>query len=89
MLTGPNLVTFGRAASAAVELFKLIDRKSQIDAFDPSGVQPTVLVGDIELDSVDFSYPMRPDTVVLRNFSLKMPAGKVTALVVRYFYNCR
>ncbi|KAM3499894.1 hypothetical protein MY10362_006883 [Beauveria mimosiformis] len=52
MLTGPILVTFGRAASAAVDLFKLIDRKSEIDAFDRSGVQPNALAGDIELDSV-------------------------------------
>nr|WOF01067.1 leptomycin B resistance protein Pmd1 [Corynespora cassiicola] len=81
MLMGPNFVTFGRAASAAVNLFKLIDRESKIDAFDPSGMQPTALVGDIELDSVEFSYPMRPDTVVLHNFSLSIPAGKVTALV--------
>ena len=83
MLTGPNFVTFGRAASAAADLFKLIDRESQIDSFDPSGIQPTVLVGDIELESVSFSYPTRPDTVVLRNFSLRIPARKVTALVVR------
>ncbi|KAJ4986221.1 multidrug/pheromone exporter [Stagonosporopsis vannaccii] len=81
MLTGPNFVTFGQAASAAIDLFKLIDRIPRIDALDPAGEQPATLVGDIQLDSVDFSYPMRPDTVVLRNFSLKIPAGKVTALV--------
>ncbi|KAF2019493.1 multidrug/pheromone exporter [Aaosphaeria arxii CBS 175.79] len=81
MLTGPNFITFGRAASAAVDLCKLIDRESKIDAFDASGVQPTALVGDVELDSVNFSYPMRPNIVVLQDFSLSIPAGKVTALV--------
>jgi ATP-binding cassette, subfamily B (MDR/TAP), member 1 len=86
MVTGPNFVTFGRAASAAADLFKLIDRKSQIDAFDASGTQPTAFAGDIELDSVEFSYPMRSDIVVLRNLSLKIPAGKVTALVVCSFH---
>lgn len=87
MITGPNFVTFGRAASAAVDLFKLIDRETQIDAFDPSGAQPTALVGDIELESINFSYPMRPDAVILHNFSLKIPAGKVTALVVNFLYD--
>lgn len=82
MMTGPNVATFGRAASAAVNLFELIDRESQVDVFDPSGVQLTALVGNIELDSIVFSYPTRPDIVVLRNLSLKIPFGKVTALVV-------
>jgi ATP-binding cassette subfamily B (MDR/TAP) protein 1 len=79
------MMTFGRAASAAVNLFKLIDRESRIDALNSSGIQPTALTGSIQLDSVNFSYPMRPDTVVLHIFSLEIPAGKVTALVVRQF----
>ena len=37
--------------------------------------------GDVELENVEFSYPTRPDTRVLKNFSLHAPAGKVTALV--------
>ncbi|KAL1792258.1 hypothetical protein ACET3X_010009 [Alternaria dauci] len=81
MQTGPNFVTFGRAGSAAVALFKLVDRESQIDSLATFGIEPAALTGDIELDSVSFTYPMRPDTAVLRNFSLKIPAGKVTALV--------
>ncbi|KAH8629622.1 Leptomycin B resistance protein pmd1 [Alternaria alternata] len=81
MLTGPNFVTFGRAASAAIDLFELMDRKSRIDSLDPSGIEPAALIGEVELESVRFNYPMRPDTMVLRDFSLKIPAGKVTALV--------
>ncbi|CAN9478437.1 unnamed protein product [Alternaria alternata] len=81
MLTGPNFITFGRAASAAIDLFELIDRKSKIDSLDPSGIEPAALIGEIKLESVRFSYPMRPDTMVLRDFSLRIPAGKVTALV--------
>jgi len=81
MLTGPNFVTFGRAASAAIDLFELMDRKSRIDSLDPSGIEPAALIGEVELEYVRFNYPMRPDTMVLRDFSLKIPAGKVTALV--------
>ena len=81
MLTGPNFVTFGRAASAAIDLFELMDRKSRIDSLDPFGIEPAALIGEVELESVRFNYPMRPDTMVLRDFSLKIPAGKVTALV--------
>lgn len=77
----PFIMDFTRAASAASELFQLIDRKSQIDPFDPSGQQPASVIGDIQFHKVSFSYPMRPGITVLDDFSLHIPAGKVTALV--------
>jgi ATP-binding cassette, subfamily B (MDR/TAP), member 1 len=81
---GPHVVTFTRAGAAAVELFDLIDRKSAIDTFEASGQEPTTSKGNIELQNVSFSYPTRPDVRVLDDFSLTVPAGKVTALVVSY-----
>ena len=78
----PNMVTFTRAATAASELFTLIDRISDIDPFDLSGEKPTSIRGSIDIRGLDFSYPTRPDVTVLDDFSLHIPAGKVTALVV-------
>ncbi|KAJ0379395.1 hypothetical protein COL26b_002237 [Colletotrichum chrysophilum] len=80
MLT-PYIIEFTRAASAAAHLFKLIDRPSEIDPFDKSGEQPTDTVGVVDLENITFSYPTRPGVTVLDNFSLHIPAGKVTALV--------
>jgi len=37
--------------------------------------------GDIEFDNVMFSYPTRPDVLVLNAFSLKLPKDTTTALV--------
>jgi ATP-binding cassette subfamily B (MDR/TAP) protein 1 len=82
MMMAPNFATFGRAATAAVEFFKLIDRQSDIDAFDQSGSRPDSVNGGIEIRGVSFMYPTRPDTTVLDNLTLSIPAGKVTALVV-------
>lgn len=81
----PNMVTFTRAATAASELFALIDRVSEIDPFDPTGEKPANFNGSIEIRGLTFSYPTRPDVTVLDDFSLHVPAGKVTALVVSYF----
>ncbi|KAM0335328.1 hypothetical protein ACHAQA_000373 [Verticillium albo-atrum] len=81
MQLGPHIVSFGRAASAAVEMFRLIDRTSQIDAFDISGCKPETVKGYLDLQGINFSYPSRPDVSVLNDFSLHIPAGKVTALV--------
>ncbi|KAH6840670.1 P-loop containing nucleoside triphosphate hydrolase protein [Chaetomium sp. MPI-CAGE-AT-0009] len=81
MQLGPHAVSFSRAASAAVEMFKLIDRVSVIDAFDESGCRPESVSGCLDLEGITFSYPSRPDVTILDNFSLRIPAGKRTALV--------
>ncbi|KAL4935116.1 hypothetical protein BDV06DRAFT_234625 [Aspergillus oleicola] len=77
----PNLVTFSRATTAASELFALIDRQSEINPFDETGDKPDVDASSIDLHGVSFSYPTRPDVSVLEDFTLDIPAGKVTALV--------
>lgn len=79
--TTPYLIDFTRAATAASEMFKLIDRKSLIDPLDQSGEIPAAVTGEIEFENVSFCYPMRPKTMVLDDYSLRFPAGKTTALV--------
>ena len=76
------MVTFSRAAAAAGDLFFLIDRMSEIDSFGDSGEKPHSVSGTIDLQNVTFSYPTRPDIKVLQDFTLQVPPGKVTALVV-------
>ncbi|KAL4908270.1 hypothetical protein BDW74DRAFT_188412 [Aspergillus multicolor] len=77
----PHAITFTRAASAASELFTLIDRESEINPFEHRGDRPTTTTGTLEINHVQFSYPTRPNVRVLDDFSLRIPAGKVTALV--------
>lgn len=77
----PYAIDFSRAATAAAKLFNLIDRKSDIDPFMDVGDKPTETIGDVELENITFAYPTRPGVPVLEDFSLKVPAGKVTALV--------
>ncbi|PTB65262.1 P-loop containing nucleoside triphosphate hydrolase protein [Trichoderma citrinoviride] len=98
----PYSIEFARAASGAAQLFELIDRKSEINPFDESGEKPSEVTGHVELENVTFAYPSRPGVTVLDNFSLTVPAGKVTALVgqsgsgkstivglIERWYNCR
>ncbi|KAL5336638.1 P-loop containing nucleoside triphosphate hydrolase protein [Aspergillus crustosus] len=81
MQIAPHMVAFTRAATAATELFTLIDRQSEINPFDESGDKPEETIGFINLSGVNFSYPTRPDVTVLDDYTLNVPAGKVTALV--------
>ena len=59
----------------------VVDRRTEIDGSDPRGETPDSGGGEVELRSVHFSYPTRPDVPVFRDFSLRIAAGKVTALV--------
>lgn len=83
-MLAPYSIEFTRAATGAAKLFVLIDRKSDIDPFSDAGDEPPEIKGLVELENVSFAYPTRPGITVLDDFTLRVPAGKVTALVVCY-----
>jgi ATP-binding cassette subfamily B (MDR/TAP) protein 1 len=77
----PHLQAFGQAVAAATKVFNTIERQSPIDPEVETGSKPETFVGNIEFDDIKLVYPSRPDTTVLDGFSLKVPAGKMLALV--------
>jgi ATP-binding cassette subfamily B (MDR/TAP) protein 1 len=77
----PHLQAFGAAVAAATKVFNTIERDSPIDPEADDGEKPDKFVGDIEFKDIKHIYPSRPDTTVLDGFSLKIPAGKMIALV--------
>lgn len=69
-----------RAAGATERLFAIVDTLPAIR--DPDA--PLSLPaggGALRFDSVNFAYPSRPDTPVLRQFDLSIAPGEVVALV--------
>ncbi|OJJ08481.1 hypothetical protein ASPVEDRAFT_156125 [Aspergillus versicolor CBS 583.65] len=77
----PQLTAITNAAAAASELFQFMDKPSKLDPLSHIGYKPRTCHGAIELQHVNFAYPSRPETQVLRDFSISIPAGKTTALV--------
>ncbi|KAI9843008.1 MAG: hypothetical protein M1838_002894 [Thelocarpon superellum] len=77
----PQIQTLTNAASAASELFSIIDKSSQLDPLDSAGARPSSCHGQIEVCSLNFAYPTRPLAQVLHDLTLTLPAGKTTALV--------
>jgi len=77
----PQIISLTKASSSADELFKTIDRKSEIDPLSDDGKVPSVCEGVVEIRDVSFAYPARPDITVLKSLTLSAPAGKTTALV--------
>ncbi|XP_051126677.1 ABC transporter B family member 15-like [Andrographis paniculata] len=62
-------------------IFAILDRCSLIEPEAPAGVKPTKLTGHVELRDIEFAYPSRPNTMVLKDFSIVIEAGESTALV--------
>lgn len=77
----PDLKYFTEASVAASRIFHMIDRTPQIDGEDTKGHILDTISGNLDFEHVKFTYPSRPDTVVLNNFNLKVEAGKTIALV--------
>lgn len=77
----PLVIDFTKASGAAEQLFKTIDRVSEIDALCEEGLTPETCIGGIEVKDLHFSYPTRPDAKVLKGLNLKILANKTTALV--------
>ncbi|KAL9654499.1 hypothetical protein ABK040_010519 [Willaertia magna] len=45
------------------------------------GLQPDKVLGNISIQNIDFAYPSRPNTMVMKDFSLEIKQGQAIALV--------
>jgi len=70
---------FMKAVGASERVFELTDRKPLVK--HQGGVAPNTMQGHFQLDNIHFSYPSRPDQVVLRGLDLTLAPGQVIALV--------
>ncbi|KAG9449100.1 hypothetical protein H6P81_009065 [Aristolochia fimbriata] len=77
----PDVKYFTEATVAATRIFERIDRVPVIDAEDKRGLVLDKVRGEIVFEGVKFAYPSRPDSIVLHEFGLVVPAGQTLALV--------
>lgn len=72
---------FAQGTVAAGRVYEIIDRIPDIDPYSSHGRTPSSIRGRIEFKSVTFSYPSRPDNLILRSLNLVIPSSKTLALV--------
>ncbi|KAL6615352.1 hypothetical protein ACP70R_037622 [Stipagrostis hirtigluma subsp. patula] len=77
----PSVRAFAEGQGAAYRMFKIIERKPDIDVYDTTSIILEDIRGDVELKDVYFSYPTRPGHLVFDGFSLQVPSGSTMALV--------
>ncbi|RHN52564.1 putative xenobiotic-transporting ATPase [Medicago truncatula] len=70
-----------KAIDSAASIFNILDSKPDIDSSSNDGVTQETVVGNIELQHVNFSYPTRPDIQIFKDLTLSIPSAKTVALV--------
>lgn len=71
-----------KGSSAIQSVLAILDRKSEIDPDNKWGLDfKKRIKGRVEFKNVFFSYPTRPDQMILKGLSLRIEAGKTVALV--------
>ena len=77
------LPDYAKAKAAVISMFDLFDRKPTINNWEPSGlkINNDEFVPDISLNSVDFTYPTRPDAKILKGIDISIKPGQRVAFV--------
>lgn len=75
------MTAFAAGQAAAYKMFKIINRKPEIDTYDTSAKKLDDIHGDIEFRDVYFSYPARTEEQIFKGFSLVINSGTTAALV--------
>lgn len=76
-----NLKYFSEASAAGERVVEVIKRVPKIDSDNMEGQILDNVTGEVEFKHVEFAYPSRPESIILKDFSLKVPTGKTVALV--------
>jgi len=76
-------VLFGqivRGMSAGTRVFEYIELRPTMKLNGGKKINKSYIKGDISFKNVKFSYPTRPDQIILNDLNLEIRAGKLTAL---------
>ncbi|PQQ01211.1 ABC transporter B family member 15 [Prunus yedoensis var. nudiflora] len=76
-----NLKYITEACSAGERIMEVTKLVPQIDSDNMGGKILEIFSSEVEFKQVKFAYPSRPDSIILNNFCLNIPAGKTVALV--------
>ncbi|KAI6211343.1 Multidrug resistance protein pgp-3 [Aphelenchoides besseyi] len=75
----PQMSIIMGARLAAGDIFKIIDRKPELDASSETGIKPSTVNGQIEFSNLHFAYPSRAEIKILNGVSLTVEAGQNVA----------
>ncbi|CAF3688467.1 unnamed protein product [Adineta steineri] len=72
---------YTKAVESADNILELLNRKPAIDNSSTDGEEIPNFTGQLDFEGIHFIYPNRPESIILRNFKLKIQPGQQVALV--------
>ncbi|MCB0324662.1 MAG: ATP-binding cassette domain-containing protein [Bdellovibrionales bacterium] len=72
---------FMQAVGAAERIFEIVDSPAHVTSPSAPLPIPQRRTGDIRFEGVSFSYPSRPDSLILHNLTFAIEEGQTVALV--------
>ncbi|KAB1211635.1 putative multidrug resistance protein [Morella rubra] len=76
-----NMKYFAEATSAGERIMEVLKRVPKIDSDNMGGEILEHVSGNVEFKHIEFAYPSRPESIILKDFCLEIPAGQTVALV--------
>ncbi|PWA74003.1 NHPM bacteriocin system ABC transporter, ATP-binding protein [Artemisia annua] len=76
-----NIKYFAEASISSAVISEMIDRIPTIDSEDEQGTTISAVKGNLEFMDIDFAYPSRPESLVLKKFNLNIKACQTVGLV--------
>ncbi|CAK9806111.1 Mitochondrial potassium channel ATP-binding subunit [Anthophora plagiata] len=73
--------SYVKGISAGSRIFEYLEMPPSPMMVSGEIIKDQSLAGNITFRNVNFSYPTRPEHVILKNFNLNIPAGKTVAIV--------
>ncbi|KAJ4316133.1 hypothetical protein N0V94_005621 [Neodidymelliopsis sp. IMI 364377] len=78
----PNTQAFMSSMASGSGIVRSMQRRSPLDPLAKEGVKPEQpALGEITLTNLSLVYPSREDVTVLNDITIRIPAGKTTAIV--------
>lgn len=77
----PSLKAVTEARTAAAKVLAVIDKKIDYSYQSAAGIKKDKLEGEIEFRNVEFTYPSRPISQILKGMSIKLLKNKKNAFV--------
>ncbi|KAD4889046.1 hypothetical protein R6Q59_034064 [Mikania micrantha] len=76
-----NIKHFAEAKISAALVSEIINRVPSIDSTDKNGTTISVVRGELEFKDVEFAYPSRPESLVLKKVNIKIKASQTVGLI--------
>ena len=76
-----NFKSLSEACVAGERMIEVIKRVPKIDSYSMEGQTLEDVSGEVEFSHVEFAYPSRPESMIFKDFCLKIPSGHTLALV--------